>query len=221
MIHHLHSRSSGPTRFPTLDEVLRDTTPPPYDLEAFTTYLSQSHCLETLDFINETERYREDYTFLVDREHELTLTSSSLAIKHLLMLYRLLLTSYVLPGAPCEINIPVEMRDALLRHKDSAIPPHPDILDPVLKTMHELMEHSIFVSFLNSRSNLLSPSEDSNRSVDELHLLASSANDPSPRPRSLPAKRPSIGFLGRALTWPTEPYITWRTQRKHTHKPEK
>jgi hypothetical protein len=206
---------------PTLDEVLRDIVPPPYNLEAFTTYLSQSHCLETIDFINETERYREDYTFLVDREQGSTLTTSSLAIEHLLMLYRLLLTSYIQPGAPCEINISVEMRDALLRHKDSAIPPHPDILDPALKTMHELMEHSIFVSFLNNRSNFLSPSEDANRSDTRLHLLALSASDSSPKPRSLPAKRPSIGFFGRALTWPIEPNFTRRMQVKHGHRPEK
>src|SRR6202161_3516522 len=36
-------------RRPTLQEVLSNTAPPPWTISAFTAYLSQNHCLETLE----------------------------------------------------------------------------------------------------------------------------------------------------------------------------
>jgi hypothetical protein len=46
---------------PTLDEVLANTAPAPYTLSAFMAYLSQNHCLETLEFTLDAKRYREAY----------------------------------------------------------------------------------------------------------------------------------------------------------------
>ena len=46
---------------PTLDEVLNNTAPQPYTLAAYTAFLSQQHCLETLEFVTEARRYTEKY----------------------------------------------------------------------------------------------------------------------------------------------------------------
>src|SRR4051794_20383280 len=45
-------------RRPTLAEVLANAAPPPWTLSAFTGYLSQNHCLETLEFTLDANRYR-------------------------------------------------------------------------------------------------------------------------------------------------------------------
>ena len=85
---------------PTLDEVLNNTTPPPYTLSAFIQYLSQNHCLETLEFILEAKHYCESYKSLFEPAGESIVTSNSSTIIHLSMLYQLLLTTFILPGRP-------------------------------------------------------------------------------------------------------------------------
>ncbi|KAK6376083.1 hypothetical protein LTS17_007334 [Exophiala oligosperma] len=44
---------------PTLEDVLNNTAPSPYTLAAFTAFLSQQHCLETLEFTTEAKKYGE------------------------------------------------------------------------------------------------------------------------------------------------------------------
>jgi hypothetical protein len=140
---------------PTLDEVLNNTTTPPYTLNAFIKYLSKNHCLETLEFILEARRYRVSYNLLVKAAGEsIGTTNSSLSV-NLRMLYQLLLATYILPGAAREVNLTINVRDALLRHKDMPTPPLPKTLNPAVKSIHDLIEDSIFVSFLNSPSTFV------------------------------------------------------------------
>ncbi|KAJ6084680.1 hypothetical protein N7499_004309 [Penicillium canescens] len=101
----------------TLDEVLNNTAPPPYTLSAFIEYLSQNHCLETLEFILEAKRYREGYKSLVESAEKSIETINSSASSNLSKLYQLLLATYILPGAAREVNLSVNVRDALLRQK--------------------------------------------------------------------------------------------------------
>ncbi|KAJ6084684.1 regulator of G protein signaling domain protein [Penicillium canescens] len=151
----LQSKPYMPAWRPTLDEVLNNTTPPPYTLNEFVKYLSKNHCLETLEFILEARRYRESYKSLVEAAGESTVTTNSSSSVNLRMLYELLLTTYILPGAAREVNLSVNVRDALLRHKNMSTPPLPETLDPAVKNIHDLMEDSIFVSFLNSPSTFV------------------------------------------------------------------
>ncbi|KAJ5157488.1 uncharacterized protein N7482_008588 [Penicillium canariense] len=138
---------------PTLNEVLANTAAPPYTLSAFMAYLSQNHCLETLEFTMEANRYRDTYDALAAR-----LGPNGLAdphtpeSQHLRMLWQRLIMAYILPGAPREINLSSEVRDALLRYRDVITPPTPDILDSAVKRIHDLMEESIFLPFLNSHA---------------------------------------------------------------------
>ncbi|KAK2808829.1 hypothetical protein FQN50_004305 [Emmonsiellopsis sp. PD_5] len=129
---------SGPR--PTLDDVLSNTAPPPYTLAAFMAYLSQNHCLETLEFTMEAKRYRESYY------------SESPEPPHLCMLFQRILSAHVIPAAPREINLPSQVRDGLLRYSQSTTPPPPESLDSAVKRMRDLMEESIFIPFLNSQS---------------------------------------------------------------------
>ncbi|KAJ5184662.1 Regulator of G protein signaling superfamily [Penicillium cf. griseofulvum] len=108
---------------PTLDEVLANIAPPPYTLSAFMAYLSQNHCLETLEFTMEANRYRDSYYALAERLGHDTMESDCPETQHLRMLWKRLLTAYIFPGSPREINLSSEVRDALLQYKDMSAPP--------------------------------------------------------------------------------------------------
>ncbi|KAJ5760153.1 Regulator of G protein signaling superfamily [Penicillium odoratum] len=161
---------------PTLDEVLANTAPPPYTLSAFMAYLSQNHCLETLEFTLEAKRYRETYLSLVDRLGDPTDTPEA---QHLQMLWQRLLMAYICPGAPREVNLSSEIRDALLHHRNPAIPPPPETLDFAVKNIHELMEESIFLPFLNSHTTSPSvyPSEPPFAPDDSVRLSSTSLDE--------------------------------------------
>ncbi|KNG79956.1 regulator of G protein signaling domain protein RgsD [Aspergillus nomiae NRRL 13137] len=137
---------------PTLDEVLANTAPAPYTLSAFMAYLSQNHCLETLEFTLEAKRYRETYDTLSQQLSEYPIVSDCPESQHLRMLWQRLLTAYIIPGSPREINVSSEVRDDILRQANSTIPPLPETLSAAVKLVHELMEESIFLPFLNAHS---------------------------------------------------------------------
>lgn len=185
--------SAGGLR-PSLNDILANTAPPPYTLSAFMAYLSQNHCLETLEFTLEAKRYREAYEALVERLGADAITSDTPESQHLRMLWQRLLMAYILPGAPREINVSSEVRDRLLAYRDVAMPPTPDTLNSAVRRIHDLMEESIFLPFLNSHtiSPSMDPSSESASSPDDLMYLSSTSLEEHPvrKPRSR-AKRTS------------------------------
>lgn len=188
---------------PTLDDVLNNKPPPPYNLRAFTKYLSQNHCLENLEFILEAKRYRQRYESLVEAPEESRVTTYSSRIS-LSMLYQFLLTTYILPGAPREVNLSVNVRDALLRYRNMSTPPLPETLDPAVKSIHDLMEDSIFFSFLNSSSTDLhrDPMLKGSNQNDSSSNVSGIISDNQPT-RSIRTKRPTLNPLGRRVwSWP-------------------
>ncbi|KAJ5084379.1 hypothetical protein NUU61_008958 [Penicillium alfredii] len=170
---------------PTLDEVLANVAPPPYTLSAFMAYLSQNHCLETLEFTLEAKRYRETYDSLVTQSGEPALAFDSPHSQHLRMLWQRLLTAYIFPGAPREINLASEVRDALLRHAHVTTPPAPQTLDSAVKRIHDLMEESIFLPFLNSHaaSPSMAPLSGPPLGPDESMNLSTTSLDETPMKR--------------------------------------
>lgn len=202
----LNNTRSKPYRVPwppTLDEVLNNIAPPPYTLSAFMNYLSQNHCLETLEFILESKRYYESYRSLVEPAKESIVTTNCSASIDLSLLYQLLLTTYILPGAAREINLPAKVRDGLLQNKTTSTPPSPEILDPAVRSIRDLMEDSIFVSFLNSPSTcfykdaaLTASAQNDRRSY---FLCKTSDSQPT---ELVQTKRPSVMGLGRHWSWP-------------------
>ncbi|KAL3472797.1 RGS domain-containing protein [Aspergillus californicus] len=138
---------------PTLDEVLANTAPAPYTLSAFMAYLSQNHCLETLEFTLDAERYRTAYEDLSHQLGQFPIVADIPESRHLRMLWQRLLSAYILPGSPREINVSSEVRDDILRQANSTTPPLPSMLDAAVKLVHDLMEESIFMPFLNAHSS--------------------------------------------------------------------
>ncbi|KAL2013793.1 hypothetical protein VTN00DRAFT_1318 [Thermoascus crustaceus] len=137
---------------PTLDDVLANTSHPPYTLSAFMAYLSQNHCLETLEFTMEAHRYGETYHAVSRQLGESPIYTDCPQSQHLCMLWQRLLSAYIVPGSPREINLSSEVRDGLLQHAQSTIPPPPETLHSAVKRIRDLMEESIFIPFLNSLS---------------------------------------------------------------------
>ncbi|KAJ5774566.1 hypothetical protein N7457_009462 [Penicillium paradoxum] len=164
---------------PTLDEVLANIAPPPYTLSAFMAYLSQNHCLETLEFTMEANRYRDSYYSLAERLGPAALDSECPDAQHLRMLWQRLLTAYIFPGSPREINLSSEVRDALLQYTNVTVPPVPETLDSAVKRIHELMEESIFLPFINSHttSPSMAPCSDPFMGPDDFMNLSSTSLD--------------------------------------------
>ena len=165
---------------PTLNEVLANSAPPPYTLSAFMAYLSQNHCLETLEFTLEAKRYRETYESLADRLGVSVISADVPESRHLRMLWQRLLMAYIIPGAPREINLSSEVRDEVLSHRDVTTPPAPETLDSAVKRIHDLMEESIFLPFLNSHTTSPSMLPQSGSPLDTDLSLSTTILDENP-----------------------------------------
>lgn len=142
-----------PSSPPTLEQVLSNAASPPYSLAAFMAYLSQNHCLESLEFTLDARRYRDSYAAVVRQRGGALPSESDCAVpqvQHLAMLWQRLLAAYILPAAPREINVSCEDRDALLEYSYAVMPPHPDVLEPAMRRILDLMQESIFLPFISS-----------------------------------------------------------------------
>jgi hypothetical protein len=135
-------------RRPTLAEILSNTAPPPWTLSAFMAFLSQNHCLETLEFTMDASRYQRQYEDLLPEEPE----TSAKACEYVQMLWRRLLDAYIVPNGPREVNLPCDVRDRLLSLANDTRPPPPRSLEAAVKIIYDLMAESVLVPFLNSLS---------------------------------------------------------------------
>ncbi|KAI0145304.1 RGS domain-containing protein [Xylariaceae sp. FL1272] len=128
---------------PTLQDILTDTAPQPWTLSAFMAYLSQNHCLETLEFILDAGRYRAAYSGAT--------RPGCFGVDHLCALWEKIIEAYIVPGSPREVNIPYPVRDHLIQLSCSpASPASPAELDEAVHIVRELMNDSVLVPFLES-----------------------------------------------------------------------
>jgi hypothetical protein len=137
-------------RRPTLSEVLLNSAPPPWTLSAFMAYLSQNHCLETLEFTMDATRYKNHYQTVFGRDPHTPLTPTPQDCEYVRMLWQKLLDAYIAPNGPREVNLPSTVRDQLMSLPNDYAPPHPSELDQAVKIIYELMDESVLVPFLNS-----------------------------------------------------------------------
>ncbi|KAI0537033.1 regulator of G protein signaling superfamily [Xylaria digitata] len=129
---------------PTLDDILSNTAPQPWTLGAFMAYLSQNHCLETLEFIMDAARYRTTHL-------QMSQGQLYVGIEYICGLWEKIIGAYILPGAPREVNIPAPVRDRLLGLTyTTSTPPDPTELDEATSIVRELMNDSVLVPFLES-----------------------------------------------------------------------
>jgi hypothetical protein len=137
-------------RRPTLQEVLSNTAPPPWTISAFTAYLSQNHCLETLEFTIEADRYTKQYQEIAAKDPNTPVSPNTPDFENVRTLWQKLLDNYITPNAPREVNLPSDIRDHLLTLPYTELPPDPIALEPAVKIVFELMDESVLVPFLNS-----------------------------------------------------------------------
>lgn len=137
-------------RRPNLSDILANNAPPPWTLSAFMAYLSQNHCLETLEFTMDASRYRKHYNKMASRAPGGQIIPGSEECNYVLMLWQRLVEAYIAPNGNREVNLPSDIRDSILALSSSVIPPHPASLDPAVQKVYELMEDSVLVPFLNS-----------------------------------------------------------------------
>ncbi|CEJ92182.1 hypothetical protein VHEMI07851 [[Torrubiella] hemipterigena] len=169
---------------PTLNDILLDNSPAPWTLAAFMAYLSQNHCMETLEFTLDLQRYaqfHDEYMSVdpTDKEsHERACT-----------LWERLIQVYIVPCAPREINIPSRVRDRLLAMAGPD-PPHPSELNEAGRIIYELMNDSLLVPFLESIT------------VTQPDTTEDKRASRSPRSSSLLATSRSLRNHARSITAP-------------------
>jgi Regulator of G protein signaling domain len=173
-------------RRPTLQEVLAGSAPPPWTLSAFMAYLSQNHCLETLEFTMDASRYRTHYE-IMDTYPSTPISPASESCEYVAMLWQKLLDAYIAPNGPREVNLPSDVRDRLMKLPCTPVPPHPSELEQAVKIIFELMDESVLVPFLNS----VTPSQTSTTpwtSSDEIPQTAVSSQGSHDERSSSPAQ---------------------------------
>ncbi|KAG7048019.1 regulator of G-protein signaling [Colletotrichum scovillei] len=130
---------------PTLSEILSNTSTPPWTLAAFMAYLSQNHCLETLEFTMDADRYRKAYEQIITNQEWI-----GDGKEHVCSLWEKLMQAYIIPYAPREVNLPSPVRNHLTNLDCSSAPPPPSELDDAVRIVYELMNDSVLVPFIES-----------------------------------------------------------------------
>jgi len=188
----LSTTSTGTTSPPTLRDILSNTAPPPYTLGAFTAYLSQNHCLETLEFTMDAERYRTAHESVLQSQPSSCVDGN----EHVSALWQKLIRAYILPCGPREVNLPSIVRDRLLSLPVSPTPPQPSELNEAVGIVYELMNDSVLVPFLESVG--MTGAEDGEDDLFDTRSGRSRLRTPkesTPSSPDEPNRSPKSGFL--------------------------
>ncbi|KAL2179975.1 RGS domain-containing protein [Thermothelomyces heterothallicus CBS 202.75] len=194
------SACSDPASPPSLRDILTNNAPPPYTLGAFTAFLSQNHCMETLEFTMDADRYSAAYSNLVRREQA---SGSRESNEYVSSLWKKIISAYIVPYGHREVNLPAHVRDRLLSLSYTPVPPDPSELDEAVRIVYELMNDSVLGPFLAS----VTPQHDWTEENDPRHARSrlriprdmSSSSDEASR-------SPKVGFLPMfSMPWATEP----------------
>lgn len=196
------STSASPASPPSLRDILTDVAPPPFTLGAFTAFLSQNHCMETLEFTMDADRYRSVHANFMAAQA----AGFSDGSDHVCSLWHKIINAYILPYGHREVNLPSRVRDRLLSLPAAPVPPHPSELDEAVRIVYELMNDSVLGPFLAA----LAPQHDEFAMADP--------HDPrQPRPRNrMPrdlssssdesSRSPKMSFLPMLnIPWTSEP----------------
>lgn len=101
----------------------------------------------------DAERYQLKYDKLAEQMCGMPMSSDVEGCEYVTMLWHRLLAAYIVPDGPREVNLPSNVRDALLSIPNHTAPPPPDVLDDAVKIIYELMDESVLVPFLNEMSH--------------------------------------------------------------------
>ncbi|KAG0633373.1 RGS domain-containing protein [Tuber brumale] len=142
---------SGPycVKRPSLSEVLSNTAGAPFTLTAFMAFLSQNHCLETLEFTMDATRYRKYFNACVAGEDNKSPAAAEKGREYVRMLWRKILDAYIVPNGPREVNLPCTVRNHILNLPSCRTPPPPESLDSAVNIVYELMQESVLMPFIS------------------------------------------------------------------------
>ncbi|KAK4155249.1 hypothetical protein C8A00DRAFT_42133 [Chaetomidium leptoderma] len=138
------SATSNPASPPSLRDILTNMAPPPYTLGAFTAFLSHNHCMETLEFTMDADRYASVYSNFLGEQ----IAGSPDGKDHVCSLWQKIINAYIKPYGNREVNLPAHVRDRLLSLPSMPVPPHPSELDEAVRIVYELMNDSVMGPFL-------------------------------------------------------------------------
>lgn len=155
-----------PKAVPTFDNVLNDNAPYPYTLKSFRDYVSQSHCSEPLEFLEDLKRYKQKYHSALGLDSPRRPSRPSLT-PQLLLTWRKIISVYILPGSSRELNLSTEERDSLLQYNDTSFPPSPCLIEEAVTRISQSFESSIFLPYLTSRALLLHTISSEDTYLDE------------------------------------------------------
>ena len=134
--------------YPTLHEVLHNTSQPPYTLSSFMAFLSMMHSLETLEFLIDASRYRTTYDQTFVTSNVTPPQSAHPDSERIKTMWLRLIDAYVRPGGSREVNLPGELRDALLHAPVLFAPPPPELLDASVNHIYNLMRDGVLSAFI-------------------------------------------------------------------------
>lgn len=135
------SSSSHSKKYPSLDDILANDSPYPYNLSAFISFLSQNHCLETVEFTMDMAKYQTAFL------------NSETPKDTLIRMWSTIVDTYIRPDSPKELNLSCEVKSklaALTRQADSGIPPDPAHLQDTVVMVKEMIKENAYLPFITS-----------------------------------------------------------------------
>lgn len=137
-------------RLPTIDEVLSGDTPRPFSLDDLRDFLRHNQCIRILRYLEEIKNYCDTYSTIYVQLGPLTGESwGRPEIDMLFNCWRNILSEFLLPGSPQEINLTEEEYREISTHIEASRPPSPEVFDHITTRLFIQMKDCIFPSFLS------------------------------------------------------------------------
>lgn len=126
-------------KYPTLEEILDDKALHPYSFSSFVGYLSQNHCLETVEFTKDVSNYTKKYN------------ENPSSIEELNRLWKRILDVYVKTDSPKELNLPCDVKKQLISISvSSEQAPSPSHLSRAVELAKDMMKENVYLPFISS-----------------------------------------------------------------------
>lgn len=133
--------STSSKKLPSLDDILANDAPFPYNLSAFVDFLSQNHCLETVEFTMDVARYAAFYF------------SPEASKEKLLLMWNKVVDTYIRPDGPKELNLTCEVKKQLTtlsQEAQAGEPPEPENLEKSVEMVKDMMKENAYQPFIAS-----------------------------------------------------------------------
>lgn len=157
----LHSSSSSSTMFscsetpsvsssttsksckkvPSLDDILANDAPYPYNLTSFIGFLSQNHCLETVEFTMDVAKYTASYS------------TPCMSKQILARMWHKVVDTYIRTDGPKELNLSCEVKLELTKLSEEVgdgEPPEPVLLKSSVDMVKDMIKDNAYLPFISS-----------------------------------------------------------------------